>query len=149
MQKIATGTIWMGRVDEVRDLVGLLDRGIVAVIDLAGDERPIDLVRELVYCRFPLLDGAGNEPWLLLLAARTIAELIDAGAPTLVCCGAGMSRTPALVAAALAISTGRPPEECLAGVAASRPSDISPGLWTDLVRSLDRRSGNGEAPRSP
>jgi hypothetical protein len=47
------------------------------------------LTRELVYCRFPLVDGAGNPPWLLRAAVETVAGFVRAGVPTLVFCGPG------------------------------------------------------------
>src|SRR5262249_26770590 len=80
------------------------------LIDLALEEPPVPLTRELVYCRFPLLDGAGNSPWLLRAALDTTAALLASRVPTLVFCGAGMSRSPAVAAAALAIVEGHSAE---------------------------------------
>ena len=54
--------------------------------------------------------------------------------PTLVCCGAGMSRSPAIVAAALALVERAPFEDCLRRVARHHPSDVSPGLWSEVVK---------------
>ena len=55
--------------------------------------------------------------------------LLGTNTPTLVCCGAGMSRAPAIAAAAIATITGRSMEECLAEVARSGARDVSPGFW--------------------
>ncbi len=44
-------------------------------------------------------------------------------------CGSGMSRSPAIVAAALAIVQGGTPEERLREVVAGHPHDVSPQLW--------------------
>jgi len=60
--------LWLGNARDGRDLRAILDAGIQAVVDLAFEEPPAVLVRELTYCRFPLLDGAGNPPWLLRAA---------------------------------------------------------------------------------
>jgi hypothetical protein len=148
MHRIPSSTLWVGHVGDARDLTGLLARGITAVVDLASDESPMVVTRDLVSCRFPLVDGSGNDPWLLLLAIRTITGLIVADVPTLVYCGAGMSRTPAISAAALAIASGRPLDECLAEVVGGRPVDISPGLWID-VTSLMHADMKAEKPLTP
>ncbi len=102
MRRVADHSLWLGHLGAARDLVGLLDRGIMAVVDLAGNESPIMLSRDLISCRLPLKDGGGNPPWLLRLAVGTVANLIRDQIPTLVFCGAGMSRTPAIAGAALA-----------------------------------------------
>lgn len=75
---------------DARDLRGIYNSGILAVIDLAINEPPAQLGREIVYCRFPLNDGDGNSDALITLAVRTIASLVRYQAPTLVACSAGM-----------------------------------------------------------
>ncbi|MFO0954378.1 MAG: hypothetical protein U0835_25110, partial [Isosphaeraceae bacterium] len=82
----------------------------------------------------PLIDGAGNPTPRLALAVRVVSSLIAARTPVLVACGAGMSRAPAVVARALAAAEGGTPAEWLERVATNHPSDVSPGLWDDLVR---------------
>ena len=49
--------------------------------------------------------------------------------PTLVYCGAGMSRSPAVVAAVLSIVQGGSPDEKLKEIVAGHPHDVSPQLW--------------------
>ncbi len=85
------------------------------------------------YCRFPILDGADNPPELLYLAVNSVASLLSWGLPTLVFCGAGMSRSPAVSAAALAIWLNEPADHCLAEVAGHGSADVSPGLWQSLA----------------
>ncbi len=99
---------------------------------MALEELPPELTREIVYCRFPLFDGAGNAPELLSVAIDTTASLIGKRVPTLVSCGAGMSRSPAIVAAALAIAHGDAPDDCLQELVAANPHDVSPPLWNDV-----------------
>jgi protein-tyrosine phosphatase len=96
--------------------------------------------RELIYCRFPILDGPGNDAGILSLAVHTIGTLIDRRVPALVCCSSGRSRSPALVAAALAVVRHKPATEALKEVAEHSPSDVSPGLWKEI---LDLLSGLG------
>jgi hypothetical protein len=128
--------LWLGHVGDARDLRGLLASEISALVDLALDEPPATVTRELVYCRFPLVDGPGNPAWLLRAAIETTASLLRSETPTLVFCGAGMSRSPAIAAAALAVLKGRSPEECLAEVMQLGTSDVSPGLWRDVSQIL-------------
>lgn len=96
------------------------------------EEPTASLTRELVYCRFPLIDGAGNPAWLLQAAVETVAHLLRRGVPTLVACGAGMSRTPAVAGAALALVRGYPLAEGLTLVSRSGVADVSPALWAEI-----------------
>jgi protein-tyrosine phosphatase len=133
VRQVLPYSLWLGHVGDARDLRRVLSLGIGAQVDLALNERPVTVTRELVYCRCPLLDGPGNPPWLLRFAVETTAVLIRARTPTLVFCSAGMSRSPAVVAAAIASLSGRPVEKCLAEVTQSAPADVSPGLWQEVV----------------
>lgn len=136
MRPIPPYSLWLGHAGHVRDLRKVLAAGIVALVDLALDEPMASLTRELVYCRFPLVDGPGNPPWLLRLAITTTASLLRANLPTLVFCGVGMSRSPAIAAAALALVSGQEPEECLLQVMQGGSGDVSPGLWQELIAVL-------------
>jgi protein-tyrosine phosphatase len=135
MRQVVPHLLWLGHVGDARDLRRVFEAGVTALVDLAREEPPLATHRELIYCRFPLEDGTDNPPGLLRLAVRTVVELVSAHTPTLVFCGAGMSRTPAVVAVALAVLTGRSPEECLEQLKEIGPADVSPGLWQD-VRSV-------------
>jgi protein-tyrosine phosphatase len=115
----------------------LLDAGIAAVVELADSEPLATLPRELIRCRFPLTDGGGNPAWLVRLAVESVAALIRAGVPTLVCCGCGLSRSVAVAAGGLALAEGRELGEALGMVAGAGPADVSPGLLAE-VRSVLR-----------
>ena len=132
MRQILPYSLWLGHVGDVRDLRGVLAAGIAALVDLALNEPPAAVTRELVYCRFPLVDGSGNPTWLLRAAVETTAGLLREGVPTLVYCGAGMSRAPAVAAAAISLVSGDLPDACLTAVAQSGPSDVSPALWREI-----------------
>ncbi len=136
MRQIAPHPLWLGHVGDMRNLREVLDRGIVAVVDLAVNEPIPTLTRELVYCRFPLVDGTGNEAWLLRAAAETVAGFLKAEQPVFVYCAAGMSRTPVIAAAGLALASGRTPDECLAEVTARGPSDVTPHLWREVKEAV-------------
>ncbi|HTU89213.1 MAG TPA: dual specificity protein phosphatase [Gemmataceae bacterium] len=135
MRRIADFPLWIGHVGDVRDPRVLLSTGIRAAIDLALNEPPAVLPRELVYCRFPLIDGAGNPPWLLHAAVDCVANFLRSGTPTLVYCGAGMSRSPCIVAAAIAGIRGCSADEALMWVAKAGAVDVMPGLWAEVKAS--------------
>jgi protein-tyrosine phosphatase len=136
MNQIESRPLWIGHAADGRDWQGLFDRDIRAVVQLAIEEPPIQPPRELILYRFPLVDGDGNDSALLRLAIDGVATLIAAELPTLVCCGGGMSRSPAIVAAAISHTEGTDVHESLSAVTASHPSDVSPGLWDEICRAM-------------
>jgi hypothetical protein len=87
MRRVPGYSLWLGHAGDARDLRGLLAAGIVAVVDLAAQEAPAPATRELVYGRFPIVDGPGNPPWLLRAAVEMVAGLVRDEVPTLVGCG--------------------------------------------------------------
>src|SRR5262245_12951479 len=114
MRQIVPYSLWLGHVGDVRELRRILASEFAALVDLAINARPTVVTRALVYCRFPLIDGAGNPPWLLRAAIQTTTCLLQSQTKTLLYCGARMSRTPAVAAATIALLSGRSPDECLA-----------------------------------
>ena len=140
MRQVPGFQLWLGHVGDVRDLRAVLSTGILAVVDLALNEPPATVTRELAYCRFPLLDGSGNAPWLVRAAVDTVAGLLRSGTPTLLFCGAGMSRTPIIAAAAIARLRNCTLADAVSVVAQSGPADFSPGLLADVQVILDDRA---------
>ena len=136
MRQISGYRLWLGHVGDVRDLSGLFSIGILAVVDLALNESIPALPRELVYCRFPLIDGSGNPRWLLRSAVGTVAGFLRSDTPTLVYCGAGMSRSPSIAGAAISLVRGSRPEEGLTMASKSGPADISATLWTEVCAAV-------------
>ena len=132
MRQIHPHRLWVGHVGDGRNFRALFDAGIEAVVQLAVDEPTVAMPRELISCRFPLVDGTGNRAEVLSMAIRTLATLVRFGIPTLVCCGSGLSRSPTVAAAALALVSGAPPDECLKIVVQGQPGDVTPGLWKEI-----------------
>lgn len=133
MTRILPDHLWLGHAGDGRDFQQLFEAGIQALVQLAAEEPAIQAPRELVYVRIPLLDGPGNRADFLTLAIRTVAALLTLRVPTLVCCGAGMSRSPCIAAAALAMNSGEPPGQALRRIGEHRPCDVSPSLWNEVV----------------
>jgi len=141
MRQVPGYQLWLGHVGDARDLRTVISTGILALVDLALNEPPATVTRELVYCRFPLLDGNGNPHWLVRAAVETVAGLLRSRTPTLLYCGAGMSRTPIIAAAAIARLSSRPLVEAVGVVVQSGPADLSPGLLAEVQAVLNDTAG--------
>ena len=128
--------MWLGNAGDLRDPRNLLDQGIDAVIELADNELSTVLPRELIHCRFPLSDGGENPSWLLRLACESVAALLRANVPTLVCCSNGLSRSVCIAAGGIALAEDRPLKESLSLVANSGPADVSPELFKQLQNAI-------------
>lgn len=141
MRQVDGYSLWLGHIGDARDLNHLCEAGIEAVVDLALNEPPVVLTREMAYCRFPLIDGGGNPPWMLRAAVETVAGLVRSEVRILVYCGACMSRTPSVAAAAIAAVSGMPLEGSLALVVKSAAADITPALWKELMEAVSDSDG--------
>ena len=107
-------------------------------MQVAAEEPALSPPRDLIYLRFPLMDGSGNPLSTLMLAVGAVEGLIRLRVPTLVCCGMGLSRSPAVAAVALASVRREAPDEVLRMLADRHPVDVSPGFWREIraVRPL-------------
>ncbi|MBT6157809.1 MAG: dual specificity protein phosphatase family protein [Planctomycetaceae bacterium] len=132
MHEIIPSRLWIGNVGDARDVRSVLNLGVEAVVDLACNELPIEVPRDIVYLRFPIVDGTGNSSKLLRLAIETTASIIKDRTPTLVFCSAGLSRSPAVVAAALAVAEEIGLDETLKKIGLLVAHDVLPGLWNDI-----------------
>ena len=134
MREVVPERLWIGNTIDARDVTRVLGHGITAIVDLAIEELPIQFPRDVVYCRFPLIDGAGNQPAVLRAAIETVASFITSGTATLVACSAGMSRSPAIVAAAMATTERITLADALGKLAAGQPHDVSPSLLAGISK---------------
>lgn len=132
MFQVPDYNLWLGNGGDVRNPRQVLDKGIVALVELGAEEPIVAMPRDLIYCRFPLVDGPGNAPDLLRLSIQTIISLLRANVPTLVYCNAGISRGPAIAAAALALVSQKTPEETLRGLADLHALDVTPAFWHEV-----------------
>jgi len=76
-----------------------------------------------------------------------VVSLIAAGIPTLVCCSDGLSRAPAIIAAALALVHHEPMADCLKRVARHHHGDVLPGFWREVTGLPPEAFEVGGAPR--
>lgn len=129
--------LWIGNALEARDPQTVFTRGIEAVVDLALEEPPAATPREVIYLRFPLRDDASNTLALVRIAVESTSKLIQGDRRTLLCCGAGVSRSPSIAAAALAGLLRFDLDATLRMVSEQAPStDISPAFWRQVKEAL-------------
>ncbi|MEQ8789854.1 MAG: dual specificity protein phosphatase [Pirellulaceae bacterium] len=138
MREIHPHLLWIGNALDARDSRALFDAEIEAVVDVAFEEPPATLPRQLIYCRFPLNDGGGNRAAILLHAVQCTVDLLAAGTRTLVACSAGMSRSPTIAAFALSSHLDQPAEEVLLGIAQVGALEVKGPLWNDVAAVLPR-----------
>lgn len=138
MREVIAAKLWTGNAAEARDLKLLSQLGISAVVDLALEEPPAFLQREVAYVRCPIDDSEAATAVLVEVAVRTVEHLVRLRVPTLVACSAGLSRSPLITAAAIARSDRMPLEAAIQSVSDRGPTDVSPGLLS-LVRQVVER----------
>ncbi len=138
MREVIPGRLWTGNSGDVRDPASVLDADVAALVNLAAEELPPTLPRDILYCHFPLIDGPDNLPAILKIAVDTVAALLREEIPTLVYCGAGMSRSVAMAAAAVARWQGESLEETLKRLTDNVPHDVSPAFWRDLKSVIEQ-----------
>jgi protein-tyrosine phosphatase len=136
MRAIIPDVLWIGHAGDARDLKKIMEVGIELLIDLAIEEPPVIMPRDVAYCRFPIHDGDGNSPEMLISAIDTAARFVRSNRRTLVACSVGMSRSPAIAAAVISRLNKIPLDEAIQLVAKTGPCDISPRLWSEVCKFL-------------
>ncbi len=141
MRELIPQRLWIGNAGEASDPTRVLDAGVSALVNLAAEELPPKLPRDILYCHFPLVDGPGNPHATLKIAVETLVSLLREELPTLVYCGAGMSRSVAIAAAAMALWRGDSLEQTLKTVSDAVPHDVSAAFWRELKNTLEQTVG--------
>jgi protein-tyrosine phosphatase len=139
MHQISPHLLWLGSCGDLRVWRRLHDAGIHAVLQIAYEESLPEMPHDLIAFRVPLIDGAENDAAALRLAINTLTHLLEQKFATLVCCQAGLSRSPAIAAAALARLTGQTLSDSLALIKTHRPCTVHPGLL-EQIRTLPAES---------
>ncbi|MEL7498313.1 MAG: protein phosphatase [Planctomycetota bacterium] len=145
MHEIHPNLLWIGHALDVREPRALFDAGITAVIDVAYEELPAQMPRQLTYCRFPLNDGGGNDPNTLLQTLRTATDLLRSNTRTIIACSAGMSRSPTLAAFSLAYHLSEAPDDVIARIADIKSLELKPELWADTRIAFNKLKPNSNA----
>lgn len=138
MREILPQLLWIGNAADARSKEAIFANEIAAVVDLAIEEPPAETPREIFYLRIPIEDGANNSGPALCLAVTTVANLLAERTPTLVCCSAGMSRSPTIATFAIARYQDKLPQEILKEFFSTGSHDISPALWNAVTKAFEQ-----------
>ena len=138
MYEIHPNLLWLGHALDIREPRALFDVGIAAVVDVAIEEPLAALPRELIYCRFPIHDGSGNDASVLRQAVQCTVDLLASSTPTIVACSAGMSRSPTIAAFAIAAHLGQSPNEVIVRIGEKRALEVNGSLWNDVAIVFSR-----------
>ncbi len=130
--------LYIGDALSARDLKLIYDHKLVAVVDLAADEAPATLGRDIIYCRFPLHDDGSNDEAMVSASIQCLHSLLQCSFRTLVACSAGMSRSPLVGAGAVSLLTGDSLQDCLHLITTDAPHDVSPSLLFTVDRVCSR-----------
>jgi len=144
MREIIPNILWIGNAGDARNVQSVMDAGVQVVIDLAIEEPPFLLPREIISCRIPLLDGEGNHPARIRSAVDFITQFVKEQIPTLVACSGGMSRSPLIVSAVVATIEAITFDEAVRRVTTAGPCDLSPKLHGSVKQLLDRDNESGK-----
>ena len=136
MIQVPSTLLWIGNAHEARDPAELSEQGIKCVVDLAIDELPSSLPRDFIYCRFPLVDGQGNEKILVRQCVQTVANFVELGTPTLIACSAGLSRSPTIAVFAVAHAKKTSIEQVFDWIKDTKRFDIHSGLWQEVLEYM-------------
>lgn len=103
------------------------DRSFDAVVSLTSDPRPATTHHH------PLVDGEGNEWAAFAAAVDETRRLSREDGTVLVHCRAGISRSSAVLATAIAAAEGQRFREAMADVQAARPHAVANPALVDLA----------------
>ena len=131
MRVLVPSLLWLGNAKDAT-MENVLNTGILAVVDLAMEELSPNLPRSTLYYRFPIVDGEQSRSHVLRLAIESLYSLLKSEIPTLIFCRAGMSRSPSVAAAALALVNQGNLGDSLQQVVDGYPHDVSPAFWKDV-----------------
>lgn len=99
--------------------------GITAVLNLCKVQPTRPYPEDLTTVHQPLIDGERNQLRDFILAVERLLELLDGGETILVHCGAGVSRSCAVTATALAYDRKKTVEEAITRIEQRKP-DVNP-----------------------
>ena len=136
MLNIPNTNVWLGNSVDLRDIPGMLNMGVTAIIDLAIEEPFPKMPRTTNYCRFALTDDGDNNPATVRAAILSASAFIQEGHVTAICCNAGLNRSPSIAAASLALITGKTPIQCIELLATVKHLDVNPALWNQIIGIL-------------
>lgn len=95
--------IFIGNSNDARDIDHLRILGIKSVLNVANDLEDPWFHGDFRNYKVSLRDGEGNQLYQYVLALQVLLTLLSRGEKVLLHCGAGVSRSPGIAAAALVL----------------------------------------------
>ena len=93
-----TRQLWLGDAEDACDNTTLKRVGVTAVLNVANGMYEGPDYLSFKHLKIGLLDDGSDQEIMKQLAAYTLKQLIDSGEVVLIHCGAGLSRSPYIVA---------------------------------------------------
>jgi protein-tyrosine phosphatase len=109
MDEIASG-LYVGSIEDAGDRSLLAEHRISVIVSLTHAKPETGFPPALTVVRFPMMDGPQNDHQTFLEAVDGALTRWEAGDRVLVHCSAGASRSPAVAATVVSLSTDRTPE---------------------------------------
>jgi predicted protein tyrosine phosphatase len=141
MDEIASG-LFVGTSADAGDQSQLAEHDITTVVSLTHSEPDGGFPASLTVHRRPMMDGPQNDHETFTTAVRDVLSEREVDERVLVHCSAGASRSPAVVATALALSTELTLEGAFQRLA-ERRSAVDP--HEALIRQASRVTDCGKA----
>ena len=142
IREISPDLLFIGNAMDARDLQQLYEHRITAVVDLAANEPPAQLNREMLYCRIPIIDGDGNSHEIIEIAVRCVVTLFEKEFRTLIACRRWHESFACNCRVGIAIVTKQPPGDCLTAIISGLSHDVSPALWSAVQMVYNDMIGN-------
>lgn len=104
MDQIKSG-LFVGTSEDAGDRSEMSGHNITTIVSLTHDEPNSGYLAGMTVYERPMMDGPRNDHEAFIGAVHTVLSEVEAGEQVLVHCSAGASRSPAVVATVLALST--------------------------------------------
>lgn len=106
MDEVADG-LYVGSIDDADNQSRLAEHRISVIVSLTHAEPETGFPSDVTVVRLPMMDGPQNDHQTFLRAVNETVTRWEAGDRVLVHCSAGASRSPAVAATVVSLSTDR------------------------------------------
>ena len=142
MDEIISG-LFIGTEDDATNQPLLRKHDISTIVSLTYNELDREITADMTVSQVPMMDGPQNDFQAFLEAVHEVREYRKEGARVLVHCSAGASRSPAVVATSLTLSTYMTLETAFQRVSEQRPAvDPHEALVRQAARVVDSADSN-------
>ncbi len=133
MIQLPNRPVWLGNAADLRDMPGLLQTPVTAIVDLAVEEPIPRMPRVINYSRFALTDEGEEAESIIAAALRLVSSSVADQVRVAVCCNAGLNRSPTIAAVGMALALKSEARAELRAIASLKAVDVNPALWSRVV----------------